>query len=134
MKKTGFVWFMIILTIIGTLLGILSTIAEYTGSTPISYTGDPTLGIIGIILNVITFIISIVYVVKLYKMTPDSIKWTNITFISYIIVLLFSIIGIAINTGDISTGIISNLPVLVIEVALWVLFYKHLRKIMVRPV
>ena len=67
-------------------------------------------------------------------MTPDSIKWTNITFISYIIVLLFSIIGIAINTGDISTGIISNLPVLVIEVALWVLFYKHLRKIMVRPV
>lgn len=134
MKKTGFVWFMIVITVLGTLIGIVSTIAEYTGSTAISYTGDPTLGIIGTILNIITFVISIIYVLKLNKMATDSIKWTNITFISYIVVLVFSIIGIAINTGDLSAGIISNAPMLVIEVVLWILFYKHLKKVMLRAV
>lgn len=134
MKKTGFVWFMIVITFLGTLIGIVSTLAEYTGSTTISYTGDPTLGVIGTILNIITIVISIIYVLKLTKMATDSIRWTNITFISYIVVILFSIIGITINTGDINAGIAINLPTLILEVVLWILFYKHLKKIMVNAV
>ena len=129
MKRTGFVWFMIVITAFGVILGVLSTIAEYTGlEGATSYTGNPILGVVGTILNVISFVISIIYISKLYKMALDSIKWTNITFISYVVVVAFSLIGIAINTGDLVAGIISNVPILIIEIVLWILFYLHLKK------
>ncbi len=133
MKKTGFVWFMMVITVLGVVLGIFTTIAEYTGISPLTYTGNSTLGIIGTILNVISFIVSIIFVVKLNKMSFDSIKWTDLTFGLYVLIVLYSIIGIALNTGSFVAAIVSNLFILVVEIVLWILFHRHLKKVMPAP-
>ncbi len=113
----------------GTLIGIISTINEYAELAPTSYVGDPILGLIGTILDIIVFSISIIYVMKLFKMSADSVKWTNITFISSIVLILFSIIGIFINTGNFTASLVDNIPTLIVVIIFWVLFLKHLKKL-----
>jgi predicted DNA-binding transcriptional regulator len=130
MKKTGFVWFILVIGTADLLFGLFLLISQFTGSSGIQYTGNTMLGILGTLLEIIGFVISAIYIYKLYQMRTDIIKWTNISFGYSVFVLVFSSVGIVINTGNLVAAVISNLFTVIIMAVLWGLFCRHLKKLM----
>ncbi len=128
MKKTGFVWFMLVVAVINVVLAILSLTITVPGT---EYAGNAALGYLGTLIGVVGIIISVIFIYKLFKMTNDILKWTNTTFGYDVFSMIFSSVVVYINSNGTNptTAIISNVIVLIIILVIWSLFNKHLKKI-----
>lgn len=118
MKKTGFVWFVIIVGSINTLLMLFGLLMQSNES------------VINIVVSVITVLISLVYLYKLFLMKSNLRVWTNIFFGLNIFASIFSVVSIYISSGGINptSALISNGIVVAAVILIWVLFYKHIVK------
>lgn len=119
MKKTGFIWFILVIGVLNLILGIASFFAPGVLASAFSSGKE----IFNTIISVISIVIWAIYLCKLFTMKGDLIKWTNITFGFDIIAIVLSVF---INGG---TTIVFYLFSAIIWIVLWVLTYKHLKKI-----
>ena len=134
MKKTGFVWFVIIIGTLNFLFVLFLLFNELTGVNEIQFMGSTTLKVFGVAINVVGLAISAIYIYKLCKMKSDALKWTNISFGYSVFTLIFSSFSIATSTGKLISAISSNSLSIIVIIVLWVLFYRHLKKIMLKSV
>jgi len=118
MKKTGFVWFIIIIGALNSLLGmfvvypsIIEAVSEKTS--------------LLIVLNLIVSIISIatwlIYLYELLFMKYGALRWTNIAFGFDIFTIIFAIVTT-------SVFVEFELIVGVAWIILWIFTYRHLNK------
>ncbi len=135
-NKTTFVWIIIGLVIINSLFLLHAIISQIFNI--FKYDGSLTLLYIGVILNIILLITSIYYLIKLYKVKKELFYWTNIVFGLDLIILVFGLIGTFVNLSNQQfaeskliafalSSIFFGIPI-IIEVLLWIFFYKHLKK------
>lgn len=120
-KKTTYIWVLIILEILNIPFVLMALFDK-------SYTGNPILGYIGVGLNILGLIISLVWLHRLFLLKKDLIKWTNISFGFGILVLLFSSVSIYINSGDVAAAATVNLLIIIVSIVIWVTFIKHIHK------
>lgn len=88
--------------------------------------------IFGIIINVITIIVSGLFVAKLYKMSADSIKWSKIAFTVSVVTSLIEFAFTYMNSARIehfTATITSEIVVTIITIIIWLAFINHLRKV-----
>lgn len=137
-KRTTFLWIIFILLILNTLVLIGVLFGQL--SNLVGYSGSPVLLYIGIALNLIYLVLSIIYLIKLYNVKKDLLKWTNILFGFNMIILIFGLVGTLINLSNIlqieeTTKLIVTTSAIIffgfeviIVVLIWIFFYRHLKK------
>ena len=129
MKKSAFIWIVLVVGIIDLLIELGALITRLSGAFGYAYLGNNILGDVGLIVSLAGIVVSIIYLYKLYLLKADILKWTNITFGYSIFTLVFSSIGILINSGSILGAIFANIFSFIITIVIWVFFYRHLKKI-----
>lgn len=85
------------------------------------------LDIIDTLINVSTFVVSVVYIYKLFKMRGNLLKWTNYAFGLDALSVIFPIIIIPMAWP-------LYMMVLLLEIVVWFFFYKHLKKLSIGSV
>ncbi len=120
MKKTGFVWFILIVGMLNFVLGFVSMLGS------ISTWFSSTVTTVDTLFGVVSLIIWAIYLYKLFVMKNDIVKWTNITFGFDVFMIAFSTFLLEKITQDI---VIFNLMISMIWIILWLLAYSHLKKI-----
>lgn len=125
-KKTAFVWIIIILLVIDLISTYVAVIGDGLGLYK-SVGSD----LFGKILKIISGIISIVYLIKLFRfrLSDDLLKWTNIAFGYGVLITLYSLFSIGITS--VSTEVINSILSLILTVVVWTFFYRHLKKLAV---
>jgi len=128
MKKTTFVWIIIILFFISILSELLSLVGLGLVGLSSYYGSYDVLNIIAVISLILDIVISSIFVYKLYCQKRDAILWTNITFGYAVLRLVFAMIAdIVSNKGT----IVGNGIEIIIIIILWLSFCKHLRKLII---
>jgi hypothetical protein len=133
-KKTPYVWVIIILDIISIILGGLALLAILGGGAALVALGGASIFsgaagivmIIGLVITLVSVVLQIVYLVKLIKMRGDLVKWTHIVFG---LSVLGSLVGI-ISSSMSNTSIVGSIVGLVITGAVWFTFAVHLKKVL----
>lgn len=120
-KKTIYIWVLIVLEIINIPIILLSLFADL-------YIGNPTLGKIGMLLNMIALIITLIWLHRAFLLKKDLIRWTNINFGFGILLLLFSSLSIYLNTGNIESALLGNVILMIITLIIWITFVMHIKK------
>ena len=139
-KKTTYSWIILILAAIGIVFGLINSVLKLinikTLITPALFS-NPIVNIINLVLSIIGLVILIMFFFKLYNVTPDLIKWTNITFgysvfqsVFGVILGLFSAFGINVfePVFALNTFLVPLIIVLVIIIVVWITFVNHLKK------
>ena len=131
-KKTIYLWIVLILAAIWIVFGLINTVSTLinikTLLTP-SLFSNPVVNIIALVLSIIGLVILIMFFFKLYNVTPDLIKWTNITFGYSVFQSIFSVIlGIFTVGLLVLLVVIPLIIVLVIIIVVWLTFVNHLKK------
>ena len=128
MKKTIYIWVIIVLISISVLTELLS-IAGLTVTGLSSYYGSNViLNYIAVISLVLDIIISLVFLYNLVTLKKDVLLWTNIAFGYTVLRLLFAIFA---DVVSIKGTALANSIEIVIILVIWSLFYKHLKKIFI---
>ncbi len=147
-KRTVFTWIMMVLVSIVIIIGLFDTIARLAniGSLAQNKYSDPLTTIASLTLSLIALGLWTNFFIKLYKVSPDLVKWTHITF-GYAIIhsiagpvlamyselslelisIMQSLMG-AENTAMFATTIVSIIiaQLIVVITALWIGFAIHL--------
>lgn len=118
-KRTIFIWIIIIL------LG-LSVLAEAYGL----FLTDATMLVYG--MSLVTIITYSILAIKLYKLAKDSIKWTHIVFVWTAIGMIYNLLVVIIpnDKGPLLATLLTNITFWGLFVLIWVLFTKHLKKVL----
>ncbi len=131
-KKTTYSWIVLILAAIVIVFGLINTALKLVKFkvllTPALFS-NPIVNIINLVLSIIGFVILIMFFFKLYNVTPDLIKWTNITFGYSVFQSVFGVILGVFTTGLIALLLVVPLIiVLAIIIVVWITFVNHLKK------
>lgn len=131
-KKTTYSWIVLILAAIGIVFGLTNTIFKLINIKTLltaALFSNPVVNVINLVLSIIGLVILIMFFFKLYNVTPDLIKWTNITFGYSVFQSVFGVI-----LGVFSAGLLALLAaipliiVLAIIIVVWLTFVNHLKK------
>jgi hypothetical protein len=132
-KKTTYSGIILILTAIGIVLGLIKTGLIFIN---IKLLLAPTLisnsvtNIINFVFSIIGLVILTIFFFKLYNVTPDLIKWTNITYGFSVFNMLLGVI-LSIIVGGLLGAILSGIGIiffLPIFIIIWITFVLHLKK------
>ena len=131
-KKTTYSWIILILAAIGIVFGLINSVLKLinikTLITPALFS-NPIVNIINLVLSIIGLVILIMFFFKLYNVTPDLIKWTNITFGYSVFQSVFGVILGLFSAGLLALlAVIPLIIVLVIIIVVWITFVNHLKK------
>jgi len=113
MKKSGFVWFVIIVEV----LSIVITVISVGGAIGLGSLKNVS-GMTEAVFALIDVILAIIYTVKLFKMKGNLLLWTNIVFSFDLLtaIVLYFLYG--------SIDFLQPIWIIV-----WILFYRHLKKL-----
>lgn len=131
-KKTTYSWIILILSAIGIVFGLINAVFKIVNIkallTPTLFS-NPVVNIINLVLSIIGLVILVMFFFKLYNVTPDLIKWTNITFGYSVFQSVFGVILGIFSAGllDLLAGI-PLIIVLAIIIVVWITFVNHLKK------
>ena len=131
-KKTAYSWIALILAAIGIVFGLINTVLKLINIkalvTPALFS-NPVVNIINLVLSIIGLGILIMFFFKLYNVTPDLIKWTNITFGYSVFQSIFGVILGVFSAGLLALlAVIPLIVVLAIIIVVWLTFVNHLKK------
>ncbi len=116
MKKSFFIWVIIILLGVGILGEAYSLF--FMSSPMYEY-----------LMNIVTIVVYSVLLVKLLKLHMDVIKWIHIAFAWTGIGMIYNIITTLSNQGSVAAILITNVIFWVIFILIWVYFTKHAKKL-----
>lgn len=115
MKKSFFIWLIIILLSIGVLL---EAYALFLTSAPMyEY-----------LMNFVTIIVYLVLLAKLFKLHRDVIRWIHIVFVWTAIGMIYNIVLTISDQGSFTTILLTNITFWVIFIVIWVLLVRHMKK------
>ena len=130
-NKTIYTWIILVLVAISVVFGLLSFVSSLLNLnrllTP-SLFNSPVANIITLTLSFIGFGISIVYLYKLYNVTPDCIIWTHVKFGYSILTSLASAVVLYFTVGLLA--LLALIPIMffmAIVAILWGTFVLHLK-------
>tara|TARA_Y100000310_G_C20581018_1_gene762983 strand:- start:122 stop:556 length:435 start_codon:yes stop_codon:yes gene_type:complete len=131
-KKTTNTWIILILAAIGIVFGLINSILKLinikTLLTPALFS-NPIVNVTNLVLSIIGLVILIIFFFKLYNVTPDVIKWTNITFGYSVFQSVFGLILSVFTAGLLALlAVIPLIIVLAIIIVIWITFVNHLKK------
>ena len=121
MKKDSSIWIIFVLVV----LSIITDIFAIIGFTVISILG--TLQIVTLVFFILDAVISLIYLYKLFIFKRDIVLWTDIIFGFTSLEVIYSIVIKIINNSE---YVLFTTVELIIIIAIWILFRKHLKKIM----
>ncbi|MBT6689903.1 hypothetical protein HN903_01090 [archaeon] len=143
-QKTFFTWFLIIfvgLMIVWQSVNLISVLFNVFIRMNPSFFSMPLLSVNNLI-SAIGLVLTVVLFVKLWKMSPDSKRWINITFGYYVVKNLFKIFillpMLLKGAGDTVMGSVSQrlayfsgawiVLYILIDLIVWWLLYRHVSK------
>jgi uncharacterized membrane protein YfcA len=126
MKKTVWIWIIVILFIISVASQIFALIGVSTVGISLYYGTYNILNVIAVTSLVIDIIISIIFVYHLLKL-KNVLLWTDIALGYAIVRIVYSIFaGVVSSKGTTTVNIVE----LVIILIVWFFFRKHLKKVL----
>ena len=131
-NKTTYTWVILILAAIAIVFGLiistLNLINIKTLLTPALFS-NPVVNLINLALSIIGLAVLIIFFFKLYNVTPDILKWTNITFGYSVFQSVFGLILSVFTVGLLALlAVIPLIIVLAIIIVIWITFVNHLKK------
>lgn len=125
-QKTGFIWSVIAIEILYIIFSALMFYMLSIFDFSTMFGASIFEGFMGIILSVgiLTLVASIIYTIKLFKMSSDIIRWTHIVFFLNALIAVMSAIS-QFTDHQMYIGWIGTLIILAL---LWYSFSSHLKK------
>ncbi len=134
MKKTGFIWVVIVVLSLYFLVTIISVASRLINPSSILLLpgSSTTLFIIGLFISILAVVITGIFTYKLYKMSTDVIKWAKIAFgysvLSSLLEFVFTYIN-RINIPNFTVVIIFGVIITIVTIIIWIIFINHLKKV-----
>lgn len=116
MKKSFYIWLVIILLSLGVLLEAYSLF--FTSAPMYEY-----------LMNIITIIVYSVLLAKLFKLHKDVVRWIHIVFGWTVIGMIYNIIMTISDQGSAKAILITNVIFWGIFLAIWISFVRHIKKL-----
>jgi hypothetical protein len=131
-NKTTYSWIILVLSAIGIVIGLINTVLKLINIKVLlspALLSNPVINVINLTLSIIGLVILIMFFFKLYNVTPDLIKWTNINFGFSVFNIVFGVVLGVFSAGLLALlAVIPMIVVLAILIPIWITFVNHLKK------